>query len=88
MTGLFSHSDCRKHEMGAGHPEQPARLDSVEQAVAGSTLAAARLQVEAAPADRVALIRAHDERFVDSVLSAAPVSGYRRLDADTCIRVR
>ncbi len=28
-TGYFSHSDCRKHEMGQGHPECPERLDAI-----------------------------------------------------------
>ena len=30
-TGYFFHSDCSKHEMGAGHPECPARLDAIER---------------------------------------------------------
>jgi len=29
-TGYFTHQDCRKHEMGSGHPECPERLDSIE----------------------------------------------------------
>lgn len=29
-TGYFTHPDCRKHEMGASHPECPARLDAIE----------------------------------------------------------
>ena len=29
-TGYFSHPDCRKHEMGEGHPECPARLDAID----------------------------------------------------------
>jgi acetoin utilization deacetylase AcuC-like enzyme len=28
-TGYFSHPACRKHEMGAGHPECPERLDAI-----------------------------------------------------------
>ena len=28
-TGYFTHPDCRKHEMGAGHPECPDRLDAI-----------------------------------------------------------
>ena len=30
MTGYFTHPDCRKHEMGPGHPECPERLDAIE----------------------------------------------------------
>jgi acetoin utilization deacetylase AcuC-like enzyme len=29
-TGFFTHPDCRKHDMGRGHPECPARLDAIE----------------------------------------------------------
>ena len=29
-TGYFTHSDCRLHEMGQGHPECPQRLDAIE----------------------------------------------------------
>ena len=29
-TGYFTHKDCRKHEMGPGHPECPERLDTIE----------------------------------------------------------
>ncbi len=79
----FAHPVCERHEMGEGHPEQPARLNAVEQAVAASPLAAARLLMQPEPAERGALIRAHDAHFVDRVLASAPASGYHRLDADT-----
>ena len=29
-TGYFTHPDCHQHEMGAGHPECPQRLDAIE----------------------------------------------------------
>ena len=29
-TGYFTHPDCRKHDMGNGHPECPQRLDAIE----------------------------------------------------------
>ncbi|RZJ17308.1 MAG: histone deacetylase family protein, partial [Haliea sp.] len=29
-TAYFTHADCRKHEMGPGHPECPERLDAIE----------------------------------------------------------
>jgi acetoin utilization deacetylase AcuC-like enzyme len=28
-TVFYSHSDCRLHDMGAGHPECPQRLDAI-----------------------------------------------------------
>lgn len=29
-TAYFTHADCRRHDMGRGHPECPARLDAIE----------------------------------------------------------
>ncbi|HSS27790.1 MAG TPA: histone deacetylase family protein, partial [Usitatibacter sp.] len=28
-TALITHPDCVRHEMGAGHPESPARLKAI-----------------------------------------------------------
>ena len=51
-TGYFVHPDCRLHDMGAGHPECPARIDAIEDrllitgvadALAGGLLGAALL---------------------------------------------
>ena len=30
-TGYFTHKDCRLHDMGAGHPECPERLDAINE---------------------------------------------------------
>jgi len=35
-TGYFFHSDCRKHEMGQGHPECPERLAAIEDRLLAS----------------------------------------------------
>ena len=35
-TGYFTHPDCKKHEMGAGHPECPERLDAIEDRLIAS----------------------------------------------------
>ena len=32
---LITHSDCRRHEMGEGHPECPERLDAISDFLAG-----------------------------------------------------
>ncbi|HYP33321.1 MAG TPA: histone deacetylase family protein, partial [Burkholderiaceae bacterium] len=29
-TAFFTHPDCRRHDMGPGHPESPARLAAIE----------------------------------------------------------
>ena len=35
-TGYFTHKACWQHEMGAGHPECPERLDAIEANLAHS----------------------------------------------------
>ena len=39
-TAFISHPDCFKHDMGRGHPEQPARLQAIEDRLIASGLAA------------------------------------------------
>lgn len=79
----LTHPECGLHEMGAGHPERPERLEAVERAVQRSALANRRLRRESASAKHQDLTRTHDERYVEQLLKAAPRSGYVRLDADT-----
>ena len=79
----LTHPECGRHEMGAGHPESPSRLESVENAVAASPLGARRLIGESSAATPEMLARAHDPRVIDSLLKASPRSGYVQLDADT-----
>ena len=79
----LTHPECGLHEMGAGHPESPARLAAVEAAVADSPVGARRDVAQSRAAAPEAIARAHEARFVESLLAAAPASGYVRLDADT-----
>ncbi|HUR42032.1 MAG TPA: histone deacetylase family protein [Verrucomicrobiae bacterium] len=79
----LTHPECGLHEMGAGHPESPARLAAVEQAVAASPIGARRLIAQSSDATPEALARAHDPRVIDALLKSAPRSGYVQLDADT-----
>jgi acetoin utilization deacetylase AcuC-like enzyme len=69
--------------MGAGHPESPARLAAVEKAVAASRLGPRRAMAQSQAATPEAIGRAHDPRLVETLLRAAPRSGYVQLDADT-----
>ncbi len=79
----LTHPECGRHEMGAGHPEQPARLAAVEAAVTASAIGMRRLCRQAGPATPSELERVHDGRSVDAILKSVPTHGYVRLDADT-----
>ena len=81
-TALFTHPDCALHEMGAGHPESPARLKAILEGLESSGLIA-RLDVREAPlAQREHLERVHDSDHVEGVFGAAPQRGYAYLDPD------
>ncbi len=82
-TAWVSHPDCLKHEMGPYHPEQPARLTQIEQALGAAPFAARLFRIEAPHATRAQLARAHSAAYIDAIHAAAPASGYAYLDPDT-----
>ncbi|MCB1555387.1 MAG: histone deacetylase family protein [Xanthomonadales bacterium] len=79
---LYTHPSCLQHDPGAGHPECPARLAAVLQA-----LHEALPEVpwhEAPLADRQCIARAHDAALVDDLLGH-PVVAQRQIDPDTAM---
>jgi len=82
-TAYITHADCLRHEMGAGHPECPDRLKSVNDEMRSSGLLESLRCLEAplaAPAD---LKRVHRPAYVDLIFDNAPNEGYVQLDPDT-----
>jgi acetoin utilization deacetylase AcuC-like enzyme len=66
-TGYFTHRDCWKHEMGAGHPECPDRLDAIEDRLLITGLDHALQRREAAPAALSDIELAHGRMHVASL---------------------
>lgn len=82
-VALFAHDDCRGHDMGGGHPEQPARLAAIDWALSTADLKS-RLDPREPPlASPEALARAHPRAYVDDLFERAPADGVRVLDPDT-----
>jgi acetoin utilization deacetylase AcuC-like enzyme len=81
----YSHSLCRQHSMGPGHPECPERLAAIEDRLIRSGLDAFVERREAPEASREALQRVHDAGHVQGVLNTRPASGLVRLDPDTAM---
>ncbi|MCO7225663.1 histone deacetylase family protein [Pleionea sp. CnH1-48] len=77
------HQHCLAHEMGNSHPEAPARLNSIENALQQCGLWDAFYHVKAQPATQRQLQLAHQTEYLDYVLTHAPSQGYLQLDADT-----
>ena len=82
-VSLFTHPHMVAHNAGEGHPERPARLTAVLDALAAAGLAADRREAtEAAVAD---LERVHPAAHVARLLAAEPAAGFNQLDADTVL---
>ncbi|MBD3892527.1 histone deacetylase family protein [Hydrogenophaga sp.] len=95
-TGYFTHKNCRRHEMGPGHPECPQRLDAIEDRLLISGLDVALERREATPASMADLELAHGRMHLaalrglteclrDEIAAGGP--SHAQLDPDTCINV-
>jgi acetoin utilization deacetylase AcuC-like enzyme len=81
-TFLYTHPACLDHDPGGFHPESPARLRAVLEALAAPEFA--RLQRREAPeAGLEDLLRVHSRGHVERLLAAVPRTGHAAIDADT-----
>jgi acetoin utilization deacetylase AcuC-like enzyme len=86
-TAFYSHPACRGHDMGAGHPECPQRLDAITDHLLATGLDVALDFREAGPATPEQLERAHTTHYVTEifdVLQQVQTAGEpKALDPDT-----
>ena len=86
-TAFYSHSDCRGHDMGEGHPECPQRLDAIGDHLRATGLDVALDMRDAPTADLKDVELAHDHRYVAEVkdlLETVRATGQMRaVDPDT-----
>ncbi len=84
-TAYITHPDCLLHNMGASHPECPARLQAVDDQLIVSGLGNFLLHAEAPLAQRKHLERVHDLRYIEAIESTVPQDGLVHLDPDTAM---
>src|SRR6202521_1805605 len=84
-TAYITHADCLRHEMGAGHPECPDRLNAVNEEMRSSGLLGELRCLGAPLAGADDLKRVHRAGYVDAIFEAAPSEGYVQLDPDTAM---
>ncbi|MBU1937943.1 histone deacetylase [bacterium] len=75
-TGFFTHPAFIKHNPGSMHPERPERLVAIEDAVENSPLQEKLVFRQAPKASRADLLRVHDERFLEDVISFCQSGAY------------
>lgn len=81
---IYTHPACLAHDPGTGHPESPARLHAVLQALDAPHFAAIG-RIEAPHVTRAQLERVHDAALIDRIFASAPRSGHVQLDPDTAM---
>ncbi|MGZ3238141.1 MAG: histone deacetylase family protein [Burkholderiaceae bacterium] len=89
-TGLYTHPDCQRHEMGEWHPESPARLQAIDDHLIASRIDHYLERREAPLVDVEEIARIHTAGAIDLVRDNVPPqrdvhSGYYSLDGDTSL---
>ena len=84
-TAFITHADCLKHDMGAHHPERPARLTAIEDQLIASRVGQHLTRYEAPLATDEQLARVHPPDYVRAIRDAAPRAGTVHLDPDTAM---
>lgn len=93
-TGYFTHRDCWRHDMGAGHPECPQRLDVIEDRLLLSGVGDALERGDVPLATLAQITRAHTvahlehlESLSQRLVADAPAGGpdHAQLDPDTVL---
>lgn len=87
QTAYLTHPACLKHEMGADHPESPARIQAIEDQLIASDLMPYLAHYDAPEATLEQLLRVHDEAYIESVYAQSPKSGLVYLDGDTAMNL-
>jgi acetoin utilization deacetylase AcuC-like enzyme len=83
-TLLYTHPVCLEHDTGFGHPECPARLTAILNALRTAPFAALEWR-DAPPATVEQLTRIHTPAYIDRVFARVPKQGLHALDGDTIL---
>ncbi len=81
-TLLLSHPDCLAHVTPPGHPEQVARLEAINAALADPKYDALKRE-EAPLANEADIALCHPRAHVEAVKDTTPEEGFAQLDPDT-----
>lgn len=79
------HPACLEHDPGEGHPESPARLGAVLEAVQTFAEDTGAELAEAPEVSRESLLRVHSADYLDWLEGHFPADGIAWIDADTAM---
>ncbi len=81
----ITHRDCLLHDMGAHHPESPARLGAIQDRLIAAGIDVHLSFHDAPLAENEHLRRAHAQSYIDMIFASAPEHGLHHLDPDTAM---
>ena len=84
-TAYISHPDTLLHVMDGNHPESPARITAIKNALIQKGTYSKLAVYEAPPATDAQLQRVHSAAYVQKIRALSPKAGLVRLDADTAM---
>ena len=84
-TAFITHRDCLLHDMGALHPECPARLCAISDHLIAQGLDHYLVHHEAPLATPEQLLRVHPSSYLEHVKRSSPIQGIIHLDPDTAM---
>lgn len=82
MLAFISHHECYDHDAGPLHPEQPLRLEAINNQLISSGLDYVLRHYDAPLATRDQLLRVHDADYIDRVYALAPGEGMGSVEVD------
>lgn len=84
-TAFISHRDCSLHDVGAYHPESPARLSAISDHLIAQGLDPYFTFYDAPLATFEQLMRVHPASHLERIKRASPALGIAHLDPDTAM---
>lgn len=84
-TAYISHPDTLLHIMDGSHPESPARITTIKNALIKQGLFQKLKSYQAPAATDRELQRVHSDAYIQKIRALSPKAGLVRLDADTAM---
>lgn len=84
-TAFISHPDTLLHVMDGSHPESPARITAIKNALIDKGIYQKLAIYEAPLATDAQLQRVHSTAYIQTIRKLSPKAGLVRLDADTAM---
>lgn len=84
-TAFISHPDTLLHVMDGNHPESPARITAIKNALTKQGIYQKLTHYEAPAATDRELARVHSSEYIRKIRALSPKAGLVRLDGDTAM---